>query len=92
MRVGLIGAVGLLAALSGLGGCASTPQEFTVAGVVGNPGASQFANTDPAIDGVLAKQICADGYDKLDEQSVPADKGSYSVWKLRCTPYHASLF
>jgi hypothetical protein len=92
MRVGWIGAAGLVAVLSALGGCASTPQEFTVAGVVGTPGASQFANTDPAIDAVLAKQICADGYEKLDEQSVPADKGSYSMWKLRCTPYHVSLF
>jgi hypothetical protein len=93
MRVGLIGALGLVVGLSGLGGCApSTPQEFTVAGVIAPPGASQFANQDPAIDGVLAKQICADGYEKLGEQSVAADKGSYSQWKLRCTQYRASLF
>jgi hypothetical protein len=91
MRVGLVGAMTLV--LTGLGGCAGgTPQEFTVAGVMGNPGASQFANTDPAIDDVLAKQICTDGYDKLGEQPIPADKGSYSQWKLRCTPYHLSLF
>ncbi len=92
MRVGLVGAMALVLA-AGLGGCASsTPQEFTVTGIVGNPGASQFANTDPAIDDVLAKQICTDGYEKLGEQSVPADKGSYSQWKLRCTPYHVRLF
>jgi hypothetical protein len=90
MRVGLVGAMALV--LTGLAGCASTPQEFTVAGVIGNPGASQFANTDPAIDDVLAKQICTDGYEKLGEQSIPADKGSYSQWKLRCTPYHVRLF
>jgi hypothetical protein len=90
MRVGLVGAMALV--LSGLAGCSSTPQEFTVAGVIGNPGASQFANTDPAINDVLAKQICTDGYEKLDEQSIPADKGSYSQWKLRCTPYRVSLF
>ncbi len=91
MRVGLVGALAL--AVVGLAGCSnSTPQEFTVAGIVANPGASQYANTDPAIDGVLAKQLCADGYDKLDETTVPADKGSYSQWKLRCTPYHVSLF
>ena len=91
MRVGLVGAIALV--LTGLGGCAgSTPQDFTVAGVIGNPGASQFANTDPAIDDVLAKQICTDGYDKLGEQSIPADKGSYSQWKLRCAPYRLSLF
>ena len=40
----------------------------------------------------LAKQICTDGYDKLSEQSIPADKGSYSQWKLRCTPYSLSIF
>jgi len=91
MRVGLVGALAL--GVMGLAGCSSsTPQEFTVAGIVANPGASQYANTDPAIDGVLAKQICADGYDKLGEATVPADKGSYSQWKLRCTPYHVSLF
>ncbi len=91
MRVGLVGALAL--GVVCLGGCAnSTPQEFTVAGIVANPGASQYANTDPTIDAVLAKQLCADGYDKLDETSVPADKGSYSQWKLRCTPYHVSLF
>jgi len=90
MRVGLAGAMALV--LAGLGGCSSTPQEFTVAGIIGNPGASQFANVDPAIDDVLAKQICTDGYEKLGEQSIPADKGSYSQWKLRCTPYHFSLF
>ena len=92
MRVGLGRAAGLMVVLSGLGGCASTPQEFTVAGVIGTPGASEFANVDPAIDDVLAKQICADGYEKLGEQSVAADKGSYSQWKLRCTQYHLSLF
>lgn len=90
MRVGLVGALALVA--TGLCGCSSTPQEFTVAGIVGNPGASQFANSDPAIDDVLAKQICADGYEKLSEQSIAADKGSYAQWKLRCTPYHVSLF
>jgi hypothetical protein len=91
MRVGLVGAMALV--LAGLGGCTGgTPQEFTVAGVMGNPGASEFANTDPAINDVLAKQICTDGYDKLDEQSIPADKGSYSQWKLRCTPYRLSVF
>ena len=90
MRIGLVGLVAL--GVAGLGGCASTPQEFTVAGVIGTPGASQFANTDPAIDDVLAKQVCADGYEKLGEQSIPADKGSYSQWKLRCTQYHFRLF
>jgi len=91
MRVGLVGAMTLV--LTGLAGCANgTPQEFTVAGVIGNPGASQFANTDPAINDTLAKQICTDGYDKLAEQSIPADKGSYSQWKLRCTPYSLSIF
>jgi hypothetical protein len=89
MRVGLVGALALMV---GLAGCESTPQEFTVAGVIGTPGASQFANTDPGINDVLAKQVCADGYEKLDEQSIPADKGSYSQWKLRCTQYHFSLF
>ena len=93
MRVGLVWAAGLMVVLSGLGGCdRSTPQEFTVAGVIGTPGASQFANVDPEIDAVLAKQICADGYEKLSEQSIAADKGSYAQWKLRCTPYHVSLF
>ncbi|WP_189042293.1 hypothetical protein [Aliidongia dinghuensis] len=87
----MIGAVGV-AALLGLGGCSSTPEDFTVTGVIANPGASQFANTDPAVDAVLAKQICADGYEKLDEQSVPADKGSFDKWKLRCTQYHVRLF
>ena len=91
MRVELVGAIALV--LAGLGGCAgSTPQDFTVAGVIGNPGASQFANTDPGIDDVLAKQICADGYEKKGEQSIPADKGSYSQWTLQCTPYHVRLF
>ncbi|HEV2676958.1 MAG TPA: hypothetical protein VGV37_20690 [Aliidongia sp.] len=93
MRLGLVGAVGLVAVLSGVGGCVSTtPQEFTVAGVIGSPGVSRFANADPAIDAVLAKQICADGYEKLGEQSIPADKGSYSQWKLRCTPYRFGPF
>jgi hypothetical protein len=90
MRVGLVGALALMVAA--LSGCESTPQEFTVAGVIGTPGASQFANTDPGINDVLAKQVCADGYEKLDEQSIPADKGSYSEWKLRCTQYHFRLF
>ena len=92
MRWGWIGAIGLVAGLSGLGGCSSAPQDFTVVGVIGTPGASQFANTDPAINDVLAKQICADGYEKLGEQTVAADKGSYSQWKLRCTQYHFGFY
>jgi len=91
MRVGLAGWMALM--MAGLAGCTgTTPQQFTVAGLIANPGASQYANTDAGIAPVLAKLICADGYDKLDEKTVPADKGSYDQWKLQCTPYSPHLF
>jgi hypothetical protein len=90
MRVAFAVAAALI-----LGGCSLMPpsqqQEFTVSGAVPAATPAPFRNTDPQIDAVLARQYCADGYQKLGEASLPSDSGTLQQWQIRCTPYHPTL-
>ena len=91
----------LLATL--LGGCGFLPpsqqQEFSIVGEVppqATP-ATGFHTTDANINDTLAKSLCADGYEKLDAKSLPAqddahDQESYNHWRVRCTEYFPRLF
>ena len=45
-----------------------------------------FRNADANLNDGLARQICADGYDKLAEQTLPADPGTLTLWRVRCAP------
>jgi hypothetical protein len=91
MRIGFLARLGAAAlGVSALGACgflppSSTP-DFTVAGAV----AAQpdvFRNADPNVNDVVAKLYCAEGYQRLDEMSLPAEPGSFTVWRVQCTPY-----
>ena len=76
----------------GLGACGFLPpsqqQQFAVSGAVAqNPGT--FRNTDPQINERFAQQICADGYQKLGAQTLPADPGTLEEWHVQCAPHDA---
>jgi len=65
----------------------SQPQEFAVSAATPMPAPSLFGNTDPNLNDLLARQGCIDGYEKLAEQSVPADPGTLQIWRVRCAPH-----
>jgi hypothetical protein len=101
MRTGVFFISALSIGVFALSGCAFLPpshrQDFTVVGDV--PGTSVsganvsvtgagFHNADPDIDAALAKRVCADGYDKLNEATLPSDGSGYDQWRLRCAGDH----
>jgi hypothetical protein len=91
MRIGRLALVGFSA--SWLGACGFLPpsqqQEFSVSGAPPTQTAGTFQNADPEINDALARQSCADGYEKLGEQTLPADPGTLEVWRVRCAPHEA---
>lgn len=92
MRNGVLVRVSLaVLSVSMLGACgflpASRQQEFSVTGASPVQQAALFRNTDPNINDVLARQYCADGYQRLEQTTVAADPGSLERWRVRCTPY-----
>ena len=70
----------------------SYPQEFAVTGAPASQQGTMFRNSDPKINDVLARSYCADGYDKLSDQTQQTDSGPIEEWRIRCTPYSVSLF
>jgi|GEM_PF-3964338 hypothetical protein len=89
MRIGHLALV--VAGASALAGCGFLPpsqqQEFAVTGAPPVPQAGIFRNTNPAINDTQARQACAEGYEKLGEQTLPADPGTFEVWRVRCAPH-----
>src|SRR5260370_244387 len=91
MRISRLALVAVGAA--GLGACGFLPpsqqQEFAVSGAPPTEAAGGFRNADPNINETLAQQACVEGYEKLGEQTLPADPGTLDVWRVRCTPHAA---
>ncbi len=83
----VLGSVLLLAACA-----APAPQEFAVSqpAVVSPPG-TLFRANDPNVNDVLAKGFCADGYQKLDESTLPTDSGDLKAWRVQCAPRRTFL-
>jgi hypothetical protein len=74
--------------ISWLGACApSQQQEFVVSAVPSNQSAALFASADAGLDDAKARQICVLGYEKLGEQTLPADPGTFDTWRVRCAPH-----
>jgi hypothetical protein len=71
-----------------LGACGapSQNQQFAVSGAVA-PAAATFRNTDPQINDRQAREICVEGYEKLDTQTLPAEPGSFEQWRVQCAPH-----
>lgn len=73
----------------GLGACGFLPpsqqQEFAVSAAA--PSQGVFRNADAGLNDNQAANLCALGYDKLNEATLPADPGSLEVWRVRCQPY-----
>ena len=73
-----------------LGACSFLPpsqqQEFAVSGAPAVQTGAVFRNADANLNDVLARQVCADGYEKLGEQSLPVDTGTLTLWRVRCAP------
>jgi hypothetical protein len=75
-----------------VGACGFLPpsqqQEFAVTGTVTAAQPTAFLSTEPDVNAVVAKQMCADGYEVLGTSVLPSDKGDMTGWKVRCTPYY----
>jgi hypothetical protein len=80
---------------SWVGACGFLPpsqqQEFAVSAAPPSSAAGLFSTIDPNLNDTLARQNCVEGYERLGEQTVPADPGTLAVWRLRCAP-HASWY
>jgi len=75
------------AALALLGGCVQTEsQEFAVTAATPSPPGTMFRTSDPNVNDAQARAYCADGYEKLGEQSVATEDGMLQEWRVRCTP------
>jgi hypothetical protein len=92
MKTAAFAAAGLMLGFI-LAGCAAPQQQdFAVtASATASPPGTQFRSNDPNANDVLAKGVCADGYQKLDESTQPTDSGDLTEWHVRCTPYAAIL-
>jgi hypothetical protein len=91
MRIGFFARLGAaVLGVSALGACGllpdAAPQTFAVVGAIA-PQADDFRNTDPNVNDVTARLYCADGYQKLDQATLPADPGSFEQWRVQCTPH-----
>lgn len=80
-----------------LGACGFLPpseqQEFDVSAAA--PAQGVFRNADPALNDKQAQGICATGYERLNQSTLPTESGSLDVQHVRCTPYpdwYADLF
>jgi hypothetical protein len=51
------------------------------------PEFAEFNNYDPSINALLASQICAMPYAKLERKSVPAVPGEIIAWRDGCSPF-----
>jgi hypothetical protein len=93
----LLRRVALALLLPGLGACGLMPpsqqQSFNLSSdpAMRPAVAKPFQNTDPNINAVLAKQICVDDFQKLNQKTLPADSGTIDQWTVRCAPYHPTL-
>ena len=70
---------------------ADYPQpEFGVTGLKGDKmpaGQAMFNRTDPAAVDTHAKQICTQGYQKVAEQTLPADVAEFQYARIACNAY-----
>jgi hypothetical protein len=82
--------VAMFGALS-LAACGFLPpsqqQEFAVSAAPATSTAGLFGTRDPNLNNALARQGCVEGYEKLTEQTLPADPGTWEVWRVRCAPH-----
>jgi hypothetical protein len=76
---------------SGLGACGFLPpseqQEFTITGAPPVQTADIFRNANPNLNDSLARLACVEGYEKLNEQTIPVDPGALDLWRVRCAPH-----
>jgi hypothetical protein len=87
MRIGRF----LVVAMAGMGLSAcgflppTGPQDFTVTAVqpADQPGSSDAV---AALNDQQARLVCAEGYEKVKDDTQPADPGSFVVWQVRCLP------
>jgi hypothetical protein len=86
MRIGRFLAVAM--AGLGLSACGflppTGPQEFTVTAV--QPADPSGSSDAVALNDQQARLVCAAGYEKVKEDTQPADPGSFEVWQVRCLP------
>jgi hypothetical protein len=66
----------------GLTALQQAPQD---AGYVGSNNAS------PQIAATHAAQICAGGYQRLAEETAPAEPVNLTLWRVSCNPYRPTL-
>jgi hypothetical protein len=82
----------LAVALPSLVACSIEPHKFAVtAQAEPSPPDALFRSHDPNLNDLKAKAYCADGYDKLDETTLPTNDGSLAQWQVRCTEYRVSF-
>jgi hypothetical protein len=91
MRIGFLARLGAAAfGISALGACGFLPPsqnpDFTVVGAIA-PQPDIFRNADPNVNDLTAKLYCAEGYERLEQTTLPADPGSFEVSRVQCTPY-----
>ena len=55
------------------------------------PEFAAFNNYDPAINALLAKQMCAQRYFLLEQKKLAAVPGEIDAWRSRCDPYEIRL-
>lgn len=87
MRIGCFLAVAM--AGLGLSACGflppTGPQEFTVTAV--QPADQSGSNEAvAALNDQQARLVCAQGYEKVKEDTQPADPGTFEIWQVRCLP------
>jgi hypothetical protein len=63
----------------------SEQQQFDVSAAA--PSQGVFRNADSNLNDTLAQGICATGYEKLNQSTLPAESGSLDVVHVRCAPY-----
>src|SRR5487761_1278886 len=57
-----------------------TPPEF-----------ARFNSYDPAVNALLASQMCATPYVLVEQKTHPAEPGELITWRGRCQPYTLAL-
>jgi len=82
----------LAVSLPSLVACSIEPQKFAVtAQSEPSPSDALFRSHDANLNDLKAKAYCADGYDKLDETTLPTYEGTLTQWQVRCTEYRVSF-
>lgn len=98
MRVAPYGRLVAVLALVGggfsLSGCSlvneflppTEPQEFVVTGSIADV-PTPFRNSEPGVENIHAREICANGFEKLGEDTQPTDQGEINQVRVRCAKF-----